>query len=83
MALKKKIISERIYNNGIPYDILHFFDTCINTWVTQEREGSITFLWETLRIETNILEFGSFIDSSQSLSNVYYDLTIEAVIEKK
>lgn len=47
--LKKKTLSETIYNNGDPYPIRKALDAVIGGWQKQDKYN---ILWETLQINT-------------------------------
>lgn len=72
--LKKKTLTETVYNNGDPFQIRKAIDACIGAW--QKRED-VQVLWETLDIFTFDYE-----DDLQMLDDVrskHYSIRVEAV----
>lgn len=47
--LKKKTLTETVYNNGNPFQIREAISACIGAW--QKRED-VEILWSTLRFDT-------------------------------
>lgn len=72
--LKKKTLTETIYNNGDPFQIREAISACIGAWQKQEKYQVI---WETLEISTEEEDAMSYV----SIPETVYVITVEAVYD--
>lgn len=72
--LKKKTLTETIYNNGDPFQIREAISATIGAWQKQEKYD---VLWETLEIHTEVEDPITYT----SVPEVTYVITVEAVYD--
>lgn len=70
--LKKKTLTETIYNNGDPYPIRKALDAVIGGWQKQDKYD---ILWETLQINTYDEENLTYMKAPQPI----FVISVEAV----
>lgn len=72
--LKKKTLTETIYNNGDPFQIREAISATIGAWQKQEKYD---ILWDTLEITTGTLDEGTWFSKTETV----FELSIEAVYD--
>lgn len=70
--LKKKTLTETIYNNGDPFQIRKAIDACIGAW---QKRDDLEVLWETLLIGSEGNDDWSYTREAR----MAYPLSVEAV----
>lgn len=72
--LKKKTLTETVYNNGDPFQIREAISACIGSW--QKRED-VQVLWETLLIGSEGNDDWTYVREPR----MAYLITVEAVYD--
>lgn len=72
--LKKKTLTETVYNNGDPFQVLEAISACIRAW--QKRED-VEILWGTLKISPDTDDYSSYWETNDNFAA--FDLSVEVV----
>lgn len=74
--LKKKTLTETVYNNGDPFQVREAISATIGAW--QKRED-VQVLWETLTIFTEDVDPQTWVSKPETV----FDISVEAVYDAR
>lgn len=72
--LKKKTLTETVYNNGDPFQIREAIGATIGAWQKQDK---CQVLWDTLEITTGPFDEGTWFSKTETV----FELSVEAVYD--
>lgn len=70
--LKKKTLTETVYNNGNPFQIREAISACIGAW---QKRTDVEVLWGTLTIDTEDYDTPTWVSEPETV----YQIGVEAV----